>query len=214
MKKGLFVTVEGPDGAGKTTQMARLADYLRCRGSRVITTREPGGTPAGEAIRAILLSPDMALGERAELLLYLAARAEHVRTVVRPALEAGHIVLCDRFCDSTLVYQSMVRGLPLETVQATNDFATGGLGPDLTFLFDADPVLLQARMGKRGGQDRMEQEGLAFQQAVRSGFLTLAARFPARIVTLDAGRGEDEVFLAMTAAWEAFLAQKKEVESE
>ena len=149
------------------------------------------------------------LGEQAELLLYLAARAEHVRTVVRPALAAGQIVLCDRFCDSTLVYQSMVRGLPLATVQAANDFATGGLAPDLTFLFDADPLLLQARLGKRGGADRMEKEGLAFQQAVRQGFLTLAAHCPARIVTLDASRSEEEVFAAMKAAWIAFEAGKR-----
>ncbi len=209
MNKGLFVTVEGPDGAGKTTQLARLADYLQQQGAQVLVTREPGGTPAGEAIRAILLAPDMVLGEQAELLLYLAARAEHVRTVVRPALAAGQIVLCDRFCDSTLVYQSMVRGLPLATVQAANDFATGGLAPDLTFLFDADPLLLQARLGKRGGADRMEKEGLAFQQAVRQGFLTLAAHCPARIVTLDASRSEEEVFAAMKAAWIAFEAGKR-----
>lgn len=209
MNKGLFVTVEGPDGAGKTTQLARLADYLQQQGAQVLVTREPGGTPAGEAIRAILLAPDMVLGEQAELLLYLAARAEHVRTVVRPALAAGKIVLCDRFCDSTLVYQSMVRGLPLATVQAANDFATGGLAPDLTFLFDADPLLLQARLGKRGGADRMEKEGLAFQQAVRQGFLTLAAHCPARIVTLDASRSEEEVFAAMKAAWIAFEAGKR-----
>ena len=203
------MTVEGPDGAGKTTQLARLADYLQQQGAQVLVTREPGGTPAGEAIRAILLAPDMVLGEQAELLLYLAARAEHVRTVVRPALAAGQIVLCDRFCDSTLVYQSMVRGLPLATVQAANDFATGGLAPDLTFLFDADPLLLQARLGKRGGADRMEKEGLAFQQAVRQGFLTLAAHCPARIVTLDASRSEEEVFAAMKAAWIAFEAGKR-----
>ena len=209
MNKGLFVTVEGPDGAGKTTQLARLADYLQQQGAQVLVTREPGGTPAGEAIRAILLAPDMVLGEQAELLLYLAARAEHVRTVVRPALAAGQIVLCDRFCDSTLVYQSMVRGLPLATVQAANDFATGGLAPDLTFLVDADPLLLQARLGKRGGADRMEKEGLAFQQAVRQGFLTLAAHCPARIVTLDASRSEEEVFAAMKAAWIAFEAGKR-----
>ena len=209
MNKGLFVTVEGPDGAGKTTQLARLADYLQQQGAQVLVTREPGGTPAGEAIRAILLAPDMVLGEQAELLLYLAARAEHVRTVVRPALAAGQIVLCDRFCDSTLVYQSMVRGLPLATVQAANDFATGGLAPDLTFLVDADPLLLQARLGKRGGADRMEKEGLAFQQAVRQGFLTLAAHCPARIVTLDASRSEEEVFAAMKAVWIAFEAGKR-----
>ena len=173
-------------------------------------TREPGGTPAGEAIRTILLSPEMTLGERSELLLYLAARAEHVRMVVRPALSRGAIVLCDRFYDSTLVYQSMVRGLPLETVLQINDFATDGLEPDVTFLFDAEPALLAERIGRRGVQDRMELEGLAFQQKVRQGFLTLASRFPARIVTLDAGKSQDEVFQAMLSAWQQFVNWKKE----
>ena len=163
------MTVEGPDGAGKTTQLSLLADYLRTQGAEVVMTREPGGTPAGEAIRTILLSPEMTLGERSELLLYLAARAEHVRMVVRPALSRGAIVLCDRFYDSTLVYQSMVRGLPLETVLQINDFATDGLEPDVTFLFDAEPALLAERIGRRGVQDRMELEGLAFQQKVRQG---------------------------------------------
>lgn len=207
MRRGRFVTVEGPDGAGKSTQLALLADWLRAQGEDVVTTREPGGTPAGEAIRNILLSPDTTLGDRTELLLYLAARAEHVRMVVQPALARGAIVLCDRFCDSTLVYQSMVRGLPLETVLAVNDFATGGLAPDLTFLFDADPVLLAERLGQRGGPDRMEQEGLAFQQAVRQGFLTLASRFPERIITIDAGRQKDAVFQAMLKAWQEHIHQ-------
>ncbi len=207
MRRGRFVTVEGPDGAGKSTQLALLADWLRAQGEDVVTTREPGGTPAGEAIRNILLSPDTTLGDRTELLLYLAARAEHVRMVVQPALERGAIVLCDRFCDSTLVYQSMVRGLPLETVLAVNDFATGGLTPHLTFLFDADPVLLAGRLGQRGGPDRMEQEGLTFQQAVRRGFLTLAARFPERIVILDASQEKHAVFQAMLKAWNGFIHQ-------
>lgn len=204
------MTVEGPDGAGKTTQLSLLADYLRTQGAEVVMTREPGGTPAGEAIRTILLSPEMTLGERSELLLYLAARAEHVRMVVRPALSRGAIVLCDRFYDSTLVYQSMVRGLPLETVLQINDFATDGLEPDVTFLFDAEPALLAERIGRRGVQDRMELEGLAFQQKVRQGFLTLASRFPARIVTLDAGKSQDEVFQAMLSAWQQFVNWKKE----
>ena len=204
------MTVEGPDGAGKTTQLYLLADYLRTQGAEVVMTREPGGTPAGEAIRTILLSPEMTLGERSELLLYLAARAEHVRMVVRPALSRGAIVLCDRFYDSTLVYQSMVRGLPLETVLQINDFATDGLEPDVTFLFDAEPALLAERIGRRGVQDRMELEGLAFQQKVRQGFLTLASRFPARIVTLDAGKSQDEVFQAMLSAWQQFVNWKKE----
>ena len=207
MRRGRFVTVEGPDGAGKSTQLALLADWLRAQGEDVVTTREPGGTPAGEAIRNILLSPDTTLGDRTELLLYLAARAEHVRMVVQPALERGAIVLCDRFCDSTLVYQSMVRGLPLETILAINDFATGGLAPHLTFLFDADPVLLAERLGQRGGPDRMEQEGLTFQQAVRRGFLTLAARFPERIVILDASQTKNAVFQALLQAWEGFIHQ-------
>lgn len=207
MRRGCFVTVEGPDGAGKSTQLTLLAEHLRSNGEDIVTTREPGGTPAGEAIRDILLSPDMTLGDRGELLLYLAARAEHVRMVVQPALERGVTVLCDRFCDSTLVYQSMVRGLPMETVLAVNDFATGGLTPDLTFLFDAEPTLLAQRMGQRGGSDRMEQEGLAFQQAVRQGFLTLAAHFPERIVTLDASRPKQRVFQDMLVAWDAFITQ-------
>ena len=192
-QKGLFITFEGADGSGKTTQSKMLFDYLRSSGYDVIATREPGGTLAGERIREILLDPVCKMGKRTETYLYLAVRAEHVDEVVQPALDAKKIVISDRFSDSTFVYQGMVRGLEEKTIYTLNDFAAAGIEPDITFLLDAEPEVLQKRMDKRNTADRIEQEGLIFQKKVREGFLQLAQKYPDRIVKLDALREADEI---------------------
>ena len=138
MNKGYFITLEGPDGSGKSTQLELIAEYLRQNGREVVCTREPGGSEAAERLRQLVLDPQLAIDARTETLLYLAARADHLDKVVRPALASGKIVLCDRFSDSTLVYQGFVRGLPLQELLQLNTFATGGLEPDLTLLLDGD----------------------------------------------------------------------------
>ena len=186
MQQGYFITLEGVDGGGKTTQIQRLAAAFAARGIDTVTTREPGGTVAAEHIRDVVLDKDLTMNARTELLLYLAARAEHVDHVVRPALAAGKVVLCDRFSDSTMVYQGFVRGIPLDQVASLCDFASQGLRPDLTILLDADPKDLLARRTQRHVEDRLELEGLAFQEKVREGFLALARREPQRICVLDA----------------------------
>lgn len=186
MKKGYFITLEGPDGCGKTTQLEFLADYIRSTGREVLTTREPGGVAAAEKIRQLLLDPKIKLAPRAETLLYLAARAEHIYEKIRPALEAGKVVICDRFTDSTLVYQGFVRGLDMDMLHQLSTLATDGLDPDLTLLLDAPPQKLLVRRLERGVQDRFENEGLAFQEKVRSGFLLLAKQEPQRIKLVNA----------------------------
>ena len=193
MAKGLFITLEGPDGGGKTTQQELTAVWLRSRGREVVCSREPGGTVLAEKIRALVLDPELPLTPRAELLLYLAARAEHVAQKLRPALEAGQVVLCDRFSDSTLVYQGLVRGLPLKELQQLEAWAAAGIQPDVTLVLDADPEKLLLRRERRGVQDRFENEGLAFQKKVRAGFLTLARQNPERMRVVDALRSPLEV---------------------
>lgn len=193
MAKGLFITLEGPDGGGKTTQQELTAAWLRSRGREVVCSREPGGTVLAEKIRALVLDPELPLTPRAELLLYLAARAEHVAQKLRPALEAGQVVLCDRFSDSTLVYQGLVRGLPLKELQQLEAWAAAGIQPDVTLVLDADPEKLLLRRERRGVQDRFENEGLAFQKKVRAGFLTLARQNPERMRVVDALRSPLEV---------------------
>lgn len=185
-KKGFFVSFEGADGVGKTTQINLLIEYLKDQNRTSFATREPGGTVVGEKVRNILLDPDIEMVKRTETLLYLAARAEHVENIILPKVEDGIIVLSDRFSDSTLVYQGIARGLGIDTLIKINDFATNGLLPNLTFLLDAPVEELAKRMQKRGKADRIEQEGLKFQQLVRDGFLALAKRYPERIVVIDA----------------------------
>jgi len=187
MDKGLFVTFEGIDGCGKTTQVTALRKSLEEKGTKVIVIREPGATLIGEKIRSILLdNANCGMSSETEVLLYEAARAQIVNEVIRPALREGKVVICDRFYDSSVAYQGYARGLSLESIDSLNRFATGGLEPDLTFLLDLPAEAAWARMNIReGSHDRLEIEGLGFMDKVRAGYLELAGKH-ARIITLDA----------------------------
>ncbi len=178
---GLFVTFEGVEGAGKTTQIALLRAALEREGRQVRVTREPGGDAVAEGVRTLVLQGQVT--PRAELLLFLAARAQNVERVIRPGLEAGEVVLCDRYIDSSVAYQGYARGLGPDTVAQLNTFATGGLIPEVTILLDPPPEVGLARQRER---NRMEAESLAFHQRVREGFLAEAEKNPARISVLDA----------------------------
>lgn len=183
---GVFVTFEGGEGCGKSTQLEALATRLIEGGLSVVTLREPGGTRVGELVRAALLDPaHVEMSARAELLLYEASRAQLIAEKIAPALVAGSVVLCDRFFDSTTAYQGYGRGLPLDEIEALNRIATGGLVPDLTIVLDIDPVLGLAR-ATAAGADRLEAEDLAFHERVRSGFLEIARKEPVRVVVVDA----------------------------
>lgn len=195
---GFFLTLEGTEGSGKTTAADELQRRLVAAGRRVVRVREPGGTAMGEAVREVLFRFH-GMGARSELLLFLASRAELSDTVIRPALEAGDVVLCDRFMDSTLVYQSMLGGLPFGEVLEINDFSTGGLLPDLTLVFLTDYLTARARMDARGGggkYDDLDEEGF---WAVHDGYRTLADAYPWRLSVVDAAGPPEAV---AEAAWQ------------
>ncbi|MCQ2502860.1 MAG: dTMP kinase [Saccharofermentans sp.] len=194
--KGTFITFEGIDGCGKSTQCEMLKDYLKERGVDFIFVREPGGTVIGERIREILLDKkNSQMTSRTELLLFEAARAQITDEVIKPALEEGKIVLCDRFFDSSSAYQGMARGMGMEFVSDLNMAATGGLKPDITFFFDISAEEALERRGKRGeASDRIELAGLKFQEDVRAGYLELAKSSEGRIITIDATKGIEEIF--------------------
>jgi dTMP kinase len=185
--RGLFVTFEGIDRSGKTTQARLLCQAL---GSEALGVREPGGTPAGERVRDLLKDAQVPLGPEAEALLFAATRAELVEKVIQPALEAGKVVVSDRFVDSSLAYQGGARGLGIEEVEAVNRFATGGLVPDLTFLLELDPAAAAQRSGER---DRFEDEGTTLQQAVLQTYDRLAGADPERWRRVDASRSPEDV---------------------
>jgi dTMP kinase len=194
MQRGWFITFEGIDGSGKTTQFRMLGNWLRARGKQVIETVEPGGTAIGQQIRKILLDPANAgIQPRAELLLYFASRAQNVDQVIRPGLDSGRIVLCDRFTDSTLVYQGSGRGIDKNVVLELDRIACRGLKPDVTFLIDIDLETSLARAKRRNdrlgqSESRIDEEGVAFHERVRQGYLALAGSEPDRFVMID-GRG-------------------------
>ena len=200
MARGRFITFEGGEGCGKSTQVKRLKEALEREGLEVLVTREPGGTWLGEQIRSLLKDQDTdAPCARAELLLFLASRAQQVRNVMRPALERGAWVVSDRFSDSTMAYQGYGRGLPLDVLRVANDFACEGLKPDLTVLLDVDTETSRARLRTREAAtnttaDRIEQAGDAFHARLRQGFLEMAAQEPNRIVTIEASGTPDEVW--------------------
>jgi dTMP kinase len=193
-KAGLFITFEGGEGTGKTTQIARLAKALEAAGRRVVVTREPGGSQIANRIRSLLLDPkSKGLVPMAELFLYEASRAQHVADVIRPALKEGKVVICDRFADSSIVYQGAARGLPASLVSQLNKIATGGLEPRLTFLLDLDPRIGLARVGARGILDRMEKEALGFHKKVRAGYLKLAKANPRRFRVINSSQSRDSI---------------------
>ena len=200
MTSGLFIAFEGGEGVGKTTQVARAAQFLRGAGRDVVETREPGGTPLGRELRSLVLDPDGLIAPRAEALLYAADRAQHVETLIRPALAAGQDVLTDRFVDSTLAYQGAGRGLTVADARVITDWATGGLLPDLTVLLDLDPRFGLARAHARSTPDRLEADSFAFHQAVRDGFAALAAEQPDRYLVVDASADPDTIAAAVRAA--------------
>jgi dTMP kinase len=197
---GAFITFEGTEGSGKSTQIALLAEFLASRGRKVVLTREPGGTLIGDQIRKILLDPaNKALDATSELLLYAASRAQHLTEVIRPALKSGRIVLCDRFSDATLAYQGYGRGLDRELIRTLDRMVTGKMRPDLTLLLDIDTTTGLARAHGRNsssgleGEARFENEDIAFHTRVRQGYRALAEEEPDRIRVVDASRQPDQV---------------------
>jgi dTMP kinase len=195
MRSGFFITFEGPDGSGKSTQIQGLAEYLQGLGQTVLLTREPGGTEIGEKIRDLLHDlRHREMQPRAEILLYSAARAQLVGQLIRPTLESGGTVLCDRYADSTLAYQGYGHGLDLETLRLITSFATQGLRPDLTLLCDLEPALgLNRRQADGVEWNRLDDYDLAFHQRVRQGYHELAQADPGRWVTLDATLGRQKL---------------------
>lgn len=192
--KGFLISFEGGEGVGKSTQMKRLVAALKAHGLPVVVSLQPGGTRIGKQLRDLVLSPRWGwVSPRTELLLYEADRAQHVDEVLRPALDAGKIVVCDRFADSSTVYQGMCRALGVGWTEKLNAFATDGLSPDLTILLDVPVEVGFARVHARSARDRVEQESLAFHRKVRKGFLGLARRHPRRFVVLDGTRTEDDL---------------------
>lgn len=191
MMQGLFITFEGPDGCGKTTQMKLLAEYLEKKGEKVVLTREPGGKGLGEKVREILLNYDGEVSDRCESFLFLADRAQNIDIIVNPAVKAGKIVLCDRHIDSTVAYQGYGRGLDIERINMLNNLATNGKKPDLTFVFDVDVETSMKRVGKE--KDRMESAGVEFHNRVRQGYLELAKQEPNRIKVIDATKSIEEI---------------------
>jgi dTMP kinase len=188
-----FITVEGCEGAGKTTLIERLEQQIRSEGRSVLRTREPGGTKLGEEVRAILLQ-NGSIDPHAELCLFLASRAQHLKEVIQPALDAGTVVICDRFNDSTIAYQGAARNLGIDSVAFTCDFICQGVKPDLTLLLDVDPLAGLLRIQQRRTQDRIESEELRFHIKIREAYLALARKDPQRIYRIDASQSLDQVY--------------------
>jgi dTMP kinase len=204
--KGVFITFEGVEGCGKSTQIEMLRRYMEELGHDVVQTREPGGTPIAEAIRDLLLDPtNDGMGDSTELLLYEAARAQHVHSLIGPALEAGKVVLCDRFADSTTAYQGAGRGLSDEILGQLHRIATRDIWPDLTFIIDIPAKTGLERARKRGEADRIEQESLAFHERVRQRFAQLAKQAPERITIVDGHGTIHDVSLLIRARVDTFL---------
>lgn len=192
MKKGLFITFEGADGCGKTTQLKLLAQYLENQGRDIVITREPGGKGLGEKVREILLNYDGPVSDRCESFLFLADRAQNIDIIVNPAVAEGKIVLCDRHIDSTVAYQGYGRGLDIERIKMLNSIATNGRKPDLTIVFDVDLETSQKRVGDN--KDRMESAGADFHNRVRFGYLNIAKEEPERIKVVNAAQSIEAVF--------------------
>lgn len=200
MAEGLFITFEGADGCGKTTQLMLLAKYLKSQGRDVVVTREPGARGLGEKIREILLNYDGEVSSQAEAFLFLADRAQHIDVIVNPAVKSGKIVLCDRHTDSSVAYQGYGRGLDIERINMLNNIATGGRKPDLTFVFDIDVETSMKRVGSE--KDRMESAGMEFFNRVRNGYLEIAKQEPERVKVVNAARSIEDIHKDVVAFYE------------
>jgi dTMP kinase len=209
---GVFITFEGIDGSGKSTQLRLLAQWFGARGEQALVTREPGGTPLGKKIRAALLDIDGVVDPLAELLLYAADRAQHVNTVLRPSLAAGEVVLSDRYADATVAYQGAGRQFPPQLIARVVEIATGGLKPDLTLLFDLPVAMGLARTLRRGDveaqPDRLDSEDVAFHERVRRAYLDLAAAEPGCVRLVDAAGAAEEIQTRVRALVTDFLATR------
>lgn len=204
MRRGLFITIEGPDGSGKSTQINKMQNFLLNRGLQVVSTREPGGTPIGEKIRDIILDTENSeMDAMTETLLYAASRAQHVSQVIRPALERGACVICDRFIDSSIAYQGYGRGLG-DVVEDINGYAVTGCMPDVTFLLKLEPKLGKQRIISQD-LDRMEQEKEKFHQDVFFGYQQLEKRYCQRIVSIDAEQSIEKISLELLTYLESIL---------
>jgi len=203
--RGLFLALDGPDGGGKTTQAARLVEWLRGRGREVVACRDPGGTPLGDRLRAILLDRgEVEPVPWAETLLYMASRAQLVEHVIRPALGAGRIVVADRYLLANFVYQGHAGGLPMAAIRRVGEAATGGLYPDLTLLIDVPPAVARSRVV--AARDRMEDRPDEFRERVRAGFLEAATSYPAPVVVVDGSADQDAVAARLRSEVERALA--------
>ena len=208
MKRGVFITLEGGEGAGKSTNVQWLADYLRARGKTVLVTREPGGTTVGEAIRGVLLDPELpAMHSDTELLLMFAARNEHLHRKILPALAQGTWVLCDRFTDATYAYQGFGRGIDQQRIGALETWVQGELRPDYVLLFDLDVATGMTRAHARGRADRFEQEHSTFFEKIRAGYLQRAAQQPECYPIINAALALDEVQAQLQTAIEQIIQQ-------
>ena len=202
MSKGMFITFEGGDGCGKTTQINLLDEYLRNKGYKTLITREPGSKGLGERIREILLNYDGEVSSRCESFLFLADRAQNIDCIVKPALNRGEFVICDRHTDSSVAYQGYGRGLDIEGIKDLNNIATGGLKPDLTIVLDVDVETSQARVGSQ--KDRMESAGVEFFERVRKGYLEIAKQEPDRVKVVDSKQSIEEIhkqIVELIARW-------------
>lgn len=201
MRKGFFITFEGNDGSGKTTQIRLLSEYLKGKGIEVVLTREPGGTPIGEQIRSILLDKaNKDMHPVTEMILYAASRAQLVNTLIKPAIEEGKAVICDRFVDSSYAYQAMGRGLGLKAVRTVNSYAIGDCMPDITFFMDIDADAAMKRRNASGEEaDRMESEKMEFHRSVYEGYKNLISLYPERIKPIDVQKSPEQVFESIKA---------------
>ena len=207
---GLFITLEGPDGSGKSTMIGLIGQYLKEQGIEHVITREPGGTTIGEKIRGIIIDREnINMGPETEALLFAASRAQHVHEKILPAVEEGKVVVCDRFLLSSLAYQGVGRGLGIQEVRAVNEFGLRGMTPDLILFFHVDPEVTLLRKTKEGG-DRLEEEGGVFHREVYEGYMTLLRMYPDNVVVIDAEKSVEEVYAQTIAALTEVLKSKEE----
>lgn len=207
MNKGLFISFEGSDGTGKTTQVRLFAEYLSSKGYDVLLTREPGGTRISESIREMILDPvNKEMDGHTEALLYAAARAQLVAELLMPAVESGRIIVCDRFMDSSIAYQGFARGLGADDVRRINEFAVHGLQPDITFFMDLPPEKAMKRVEREGGKDRLEAESMDFHMQVYRGFIELSEHFKDRYVRVDASDSIENIAAFIRNYFERYVA--------